>query len=123
MNNDEFRSKLEAELARITAELTLIGTQDPATGDWEATPNADELGNADENVEADATEEWGTNRSILTELETRYRNIKRALEKIEQGTFGICEISGEPIEPERLAVNPAARTTIANRDRERELPL
>jgi len=123
MNNDEFRSKLEAELARITAELTLIGTQDPTTGDWEATPNADELGNADENVEADATEEWGTNRSILTELETRYRNIKRALEKIEQGTFGICEISGEPIEPERLAVNPAARTTIANRDRERELPL
>jgi DnaK suppressor protein len=123
MNNDEFRSKLEAELTRITAELTLIGTQDPTTGDWEATPNADELGNADENVEADATEEWGTNRSILTELETRYRNIKRALEKIEQGTFGICEISGEPIEPERLAVNPAARTTIANRDRERELPL
>ncbi len=123
MNNDEFRSKLETELARITAELTLIGTQDPTTGDWEATPNADELGNADENVEADATEEWGTNRSILTELETRYRNIKRALEKIEQGTFGICEISGEPIEPERLAVNPAARTTIANRDRERELPL
>ena len=123
MNNDEFRSKLETELARITAELTLIGTQDPTTGDWEATPNADEFGNADENVEADATEEWGTNRSILTELETRYRNIKRALEKIEQGTFGICEISGEPIEPERLAVNPAARTTIANRDRERELPL
>ncbi len=123
MQHDEFRTKLQAELEKLTVELTQIGTQDKTTGDWEAIPNAEELGNADENIEADATEAWGTNRAIVTELETRYRNIKRALQKIEDGTYGICEISGEPIEPERLAVNPAARTDITNRDRERELPL
>ena len=47
----------------------------------------------------------------------------RALQKIKAGAYGVCEISGEPIEVERLAANPAARTTLANADREKELPL
>ena len=123
MQHDEIRANLETELKRVTAELTLIGTQDQTTGDWEAIPDATELGNADDNVEADAVEEWETNHALTDELETRYRNIKRALQKIEDGTYGICEISGEPIEAARLEVNPAARTNIANRDREKELPL
>ncbi len=43
-------------------------------------------------------------------LENRWNEVRAALKKIEAGTYGICEISGEPIEEDRLEVNPAART-------------
>ena len=123
MEYTQYKTLLESELGVITTELSSIATHNEATGDWEAIPVADELGNADENTEADVVEEWDTRRAVVAELETRYRNINRALAKIADGTYGICEISGEPIEAERLAANPAARTNIANRDREKELPL
>jgi RNA polymerase-binding transcription factor DksA len=118
-----FKIQLEAELMKVVSGLETIAVQSPDSGDWVATPVASDLGNADENIEADAVEEWNERRALVAQLEIRYRNITRALEKIENGTYGICEISGEPIEEERLQANPAARTNLANIDRERELPL
>lgn len=123
MQYEEYKARLESDLELVTAELKTIASFNEETGDWEAIPNTEELGNADDNIGADVVEEWETRRSIVEQLETRYRNINRALEKIANGTYGICELSGEPIEEARLATNPAARTNIANRDREKELPL
>jgi RNA polymerase-binding transcription factor DksA len=40
----------------------------------------------------------------------RLTDVKDALAKIDAGTYGICETSGEPIEEARLRANPAART-------------
>lgn len=120
---EEFKQQLETALTKITAELETIATQNSTSGDWIAIPITGDLGNADENVEADVVEEWNERRALLAQLEIRYRNIVRALEKIENGTFGICEISGKPIETERLQANPAARTNLENIDREKELPL
>lgn len=119
----EYKELLEAELLQITEQLQTIATQDTETGDWIASVRDETLTEADENIVADTTEEWGTHAALLEQLETRYRNIVRALEKIKLGTYGICEISGLDIEPARLQANPAARTTIANRNRERELPV
>ena len=42
--------------------------------------------------------------------------IKDALERIENGTYGICEITGEPIEVERLSAIPWARYSYAGQD-------
>jgi RNA polymerase-binding transcription factor DksA len=123
MSHEELKARLEAELADITAQLKTIATHNPETGDWIAIPAAGTVGNADENVAADAAEEWEKRRALMPQLETRYRNVKRALEKFSAGTYGVCELSGKPIELERLEANPAARTNIANRNREEELPL
>lgn len=42
------------------------------------------------------------------------REIERALEKIEEGTYGVCDISGEEIPKKRLEAIPyATMTTIA----------
>jgi DnaK suppressor protein len=38
--------------------------------------------------------------------------IDRALERIESGSYGICEISGQPIPRARLEAIPFARTTV-----------
>ena len=121
--HEEFQIQLEAELKSITAELSTIAVNSPDSDDWVSIPDSEELGNADENVEADAVEEWNERRAVLAQLEIRYRNIKRALQKITDGTYGICEISGKEIETERLQANPAARTNLANMDRVKELTL
>ncbi|MCA9354119.1 MAG: TraR/DksA C4-type zinc finger protein [Candidatus Kaiserbacteria bacterium] len=123
MSHEALKTRLETELDQVITELNTIAAQNPDTGDWVARIDPVEIGNADENVVADTTEDWDTNRALLTQLETRYRNITRALEKFATDTYGICEISGEPIEEARLNANPAARTNIANIDRESELPI
>jgi DnaK suppressor protein len=40
------------------------------------------------------------------------RQIERALEKIQEGTYGICDISGEEIPKARLEAMPYAVTTV-----------
>lgn len=48
------------------------------------------------------------------------REIDEALNRIDEGTYGICEILGKPIKPERLEELPWARYSIeAQRERER----
>jgi DnaK suppressor protein len=41
-------------------------------------------------------------------MEQRLLRVEHALSKIESGTYGRCDICGQPIEPERLEVLPEA---------------
>jgi DnaK suppressor protein len=116
--------KLEEQLATITTALSAIGTHDSENDNWEAIPNTEELAiDADENTNADSVEDWNERRATLVTLEREYRDIKRALHKIATGTYGVCEIGGEPIEAERLAYRPDARTCTAHMNEEGQLPL
>ena len=51
-----------------------------------------------------------SDRNFLLRIRDRERKlivkIKKALERIEEGTFGICERCGEEISEERLKVRP-----------------
>ncbi len=40
------------------------------------------------------------------------RQVERALEKIQEGTYGICDMSGEEIPKPRLEAMPYAATTV-----------
>lgn len=100
-------------MAQVEAELKTAGRLvNPETGNWEgAAPEMDTATpQAEKNEAADKIEEFEANRGITENLEARWKEIKHALEKMERGTYGICEVSGEPIEEERLLANPAART-------------
>jgi RNA polymerase-binding transcription factor DksA len=46
--------------------------------------------------------------ALLGALESRLEEIEHALEQAETGTYGICEVCGEPIDPERLKIMPEA---------------
>lgn len=111
IDTDYFKEKLEEELFLVEKELNNIGRKNPDNkNDWEAEPTLMNEDSADPNETADNIEEFEENTAVLKELEIRYNNIKDTLAKIEEGKFGICEISGEPIEEDRLIANPAART-------------
>ncbi|MCA9366089.1 TraR/DksA C4-type zinc finger protein [Candidatus Kaiserbacteria bacterium] len=107
----------------LTTELAGLGIQDPHNpADWIAKPDSETGGEPDPNDVADRTEDWDERRATVALLETRFNNITRALNKFNTGTYGVCEISGEPIEADRLAANPAARTCKKHLEAESDLP-
>lgn len=114
MNTEHFRTRLMEEKARLEAELATVGRKNPSNpNDWEAVPEETGL-EADPNDRADQMEEFGNNNAILVDLETRYNDVLAALARLEEGTYGVCEVSGEEIEEARLEADPAARTCKAH---------
>jgi RNA polymerase-binding transcription factor DksA len=117
MQYTEHKARLTQMLADITDELKTVGVHDPHNpADWTAKTDADETDDADDNLTADHIEEWNERVALVADLETQYNNIVAALARIDAGTYGVCEISGAPIEPERLDADPTARTCIAHKD-------
>ena len=117
-----FKTKLLEEMQTLEEELTSIGERNPENkNDWQAKPSDLEANPIDEIEQADAFEEFEANTAILKQLEIRYNDVKLALKRIEEGTYGTCEVCATPIETERLEANPAARTCIAHKEREAEL--
>lgn len=124
MNTEHFKQKLEEELKTVEEELRSLGRKNPDTpGDWEAQVKDNDTASTEPDEKGDKFEEYEANAAVLNPLELRWRNIKRALEKIEKGTYGKCEISGEEIEGDRLEVNPSARTCKEHMEEEKNLPL
>lgn len=116
MDINKYKTILEEEKAHLTEELSTIGHRNPKNkNDWEADP--DTLGMSDSRDEvAERFEELGERQATEDTLEKRLANVELALGKIESGNFGICEIGGEPIEVDRLEINPSARTCKAHID-------
>ena len=112
LDNQHFKDLLEKELETLEKELSTVGRKNPDNpNDWEATERPDGVvDEADELDVADKMEEYENNRGTLNQLEIRLNEVKGALEKIENRTYGVCEVGGEMIEEERLEANPAAKT-------------
>ncbi|MBP7831551.1 MAG: TraR/DksA C4-type zinc finger protein [Candidatus Pacebacteria bacterium] len=114
MKNDALRTKLEEEKALLIEELKEIGMiVDAKTGTWEAVPEK-QLPTSDENDLADKFESYEERSDMLLTLKTRYNEIVSALEKMDTKGFGICEVCGAPVEADRMAANPAAKTCKAH---------
>ncbi len=111
MNTDKYKALLEAELAKLSSELQSLGIHNrDVPEDWTEKMMDSDTTSADPNDVADRTEEYDARRAELSVLEGRWNDVRDALKKIESGTYGICELSGDPIEEDRLEANPAART-------------
>lgn len=110
---EQFKKKLIAEKAELEAELSGVGQRSPnVAGVWEATTGGMEVDSADENEVADKLEELEENTGIVNSLEKQLTEVNAALDRIENGKYGICEVCGQPIEAERLEANPSARNSI-----------
>lgn len=114
MNTNKFKEVLLAEQALLEGELGNIARFNPETNLWDATPNTEMMNESDDNDAADRFEDFEERTSMLRTLQSRLTDVKDALIKIENGTYGKCEVSGEPIEMDRLEANPAARTSKAH---------
>jgi len=117
-----YKKILEEEREKLATELNRLGSADPSKpGDWDVKAPEMDIMSADENELADRTEELHIDSIVLDELEIRHTNIQRALQKIERGDFGTCEVCTAQVEEDRLDANPAARTCKAHMGEESTL--
>ena len=73
-----------------------------------------------QNPDTDMTQDWDdqavineqndVRKNLLVEAQQNLELVNNALLRIENGTYGICTVSGEEIEPERLEALPFATT-------------
>jgi DnaK suppressor protein len=114
IDTDHFRERLLAERQRAQEAIDYLHKENPGS-------LADETGElvsgSNDNHLADTATET-VDREIDYTLEENSTNVLReidaALERIEAGTYGICEVCGEPIEPERLEHLPWATQCAAD---------
>lgn len=109
--SDEFikqsKEKLLKKQQDLQKELALLKSEDPYLGFERDIDNADVF---DEAIEEDLVKE---NIDVKTEeIEKSLDQVQKALAKIEEGTYGICEVTGEPIDMARLEFYPEATTAV-----------
>lgn len=97
------KEKLEKSLARIARPV------DKTEGDYETT--FEDIG-TDKDDNATEVDQYTGNVSVEVTLENNLQEVIEALERIEKGTYGICENCKKEISVERLKANPSARTCI-----------
>ena len=114
MNNTEtYETTLLSEKEELENQLNALGTK-VGENNWDVTAKDPDQTEEDETVQADQTEEIEVNAATLAVIEARHNDVIDALGKIENGTFGVCEICGSEIEDDRLGANAAARTCKAH---------
>ena len=121
---DQFKTLLEKEVERLTRELAIFATSDPSMrDDWDTSfprgaPLAGAASHSSQEEQADIREEYETELAQEQTLEVRLREVKRALIRIADGTFGLCRECTKTIPEERLHANPAAEYDIEHQPRE-----
>ena len=110
MDQNEQRERIEAEQARVAALAEDFRAEFGQT----ETDNGAELADYDQHPadSASDTAEREKDLGILEQLERELVELQAALERIDNGTYGIDENTGEPIDPARLEAIPSARTNI-----------
>lgn len=107
---EELRQQLVKEKADLEANISRIARPVNAKeGDYETT--FDEIG-SDRDDNATEVDQYSDNVSVENTLEKKLQEVIDALERIDKGTYGVCENCNKDIDIERLKANPSARTCI-----------
>ena len=108
---EELKGKLEESKNSIQKELEIFAEKDPnLKHNWDAKfPGRED---ADKDESADDAQEYDNMLSLEHTLELKLKDVNMALEKIENGTYGICENCGKKITEERLLACPEAKTCL-----------
>ncbi len=106
---EELRGALEAEKDSLEEEMASHGKT--SGGGW--TGSSESVGEEADPIDvADNIEELSINVPLVGEMQTRKKEVEEALQRIEKGLYGTCEVCQEPIPFDRLEANPAAKTCV-----------
>lgn len=105
------RRRLAEEQDRVHG---LIAAVKGEMGDGTESESGGELSGYDQHPADSASDTFEREKdfSILESLEAELAEIEAALTRIDNGTYGIDEVTGDPIDPDRLDAIPTARTNI-----------
>jgi RNA polymerase-binding transcription factor DksA len=104
----KIRSRLDKERKRLQTELEqLRASAQPTEVRREGSP----FGKREE----EATESFELEKRLALEkqIKEKLNEIEHALDKFAQGTYGLCDICGQPIDPARLEALPEANLCLS----------
>ncbi len=103
------REVLAAERLRTLALCQALRQDLDSMADAQASSNADDEHDPEGTTLAF---ERAQTAALLDQSQSRLDDFDTALQRHEQGTYGICEACGEAVPTERLAARPTARTCL-----------
>jgi len=98
--HDEMRKRLEDQLQEVLQELEQLNSRLQQKADYGP-------GKGDP-----AIYEWELTLAMSQQAQARIETVRQALQKCEEGRYGLCEHCGNPINPERLEILPLATLCI-----------
>jgi DnaK suppressor protein len=104
----DYRTLLEGEGAQLRAELSELGFDDGKTG-LEYDANFADT--------SQVTAERGEAEALAGQLKESLEEIAAAIDRLDKGTYGVCEACGVAINPARLEAMPASRFCIDHANR------
>ncbi|MBI3732766.1 MAG: TraR/DksA C4-type zinc finger protein [Chloroflexi bacterium] len=88
------RRRIDNEITLVEEELQHLLVKLQEKPEWS-------LGDGDPGVQ-----EWEMNYALKQEAERKLKSLQTAIQKLERGQYAICEVCGQVIDPERLAILP-----------------
>jgi RNA polymerase-binding transcription factor DksA len=101
----DYAELLRNERAGLQAQLTELGYADQGSGLSYDSNFADS---------SQVTAERGEAERLATELRETLDDVEAALLRLDDGSYGLCEVCGKPIGAARLEAMPAARLCIVD---------
>ncbi len=91
------RTRIETELASLDAEVAILGKDQQTEG-----------GSTGNHMADGATDiaEQDRDMALIGTLQERMREVDLALERLQQGSYGVCDACGKAIPAERLEARP-----------------
>jgi DnaK suppressor protein len=117
--DQEFIAQQKGRLQDLKAELERVRDGVQEDGQF----RAEEEGDFTEHDSGDMSQSLFTREvdaTVERQVERRLEHVERALRKIEEGTYGLSDDSGEPIPKGRLEAMPEAIRTVEEQQRSRE---
>ena len=102
-DHKKLRAHLESEQKRLVEELEQLQTSVPSS---EERREGSPFGKREE--EATETLELEKRLALENRIRQELSGIEHALQKFEEGTYGLCDNCGQPIDPARLEALPQA---------------
>lgn len=93
----QLRARLLGDKARLEKELEA------------ADPRQLEAAGRDEEEQADEVEEMASRFALTEVIRRRLTRVKSALSKMQNKTYGVCEVCGKAIEEKLLEIDPESR--------------
>ena len=122
MDTDLARQRLADERARLTGVRSTF--DDEGLTEQSANDMVGELSSYDQHQADVGTETFEREKdlSILEQVEAELADVEHALRRLEDGSYGTCEVCGREIPDERLEAIPTARLCLEHQaEAEREV--
>src|SRR4051794_22852565 len=106
---DGAREHLEAQLEQSRRSLAAL------TGDFEAIVAASRHSNADDEHDPEGATiafERSQVAALVQQVQRHLADVEAAVQRLDDGSYGICERCGQRVADARLEARPAARTCV-----------